>query len=162
MSKKVLKLMNKELSALEDFRKAFYSNSKGSGLRYYFMFCHPGEDESTIKELCDGICKLENVDQFQLFTPTPMSLSTCMYFTGMDPRTGKKVDVVYDYGTKKRYKRMMLASIRFNKGKTQGYSDGAERDKGCRAKAGGAKDRIQARTAKARAKSRFQGRKNRS
>jgi hypothetical protein len=35
-------------------------------------------------------------------------MSTCMYWTGLNPITGQKIKVVYDYHTKKRLKRVML------------------------------------------------------
>jgi hypothetical protein len=31
-----------------------------------------------------------------------------MYWTGLNPLTGKRIDVVYDYSTKKKLKRIML------------------------------------------------------
>jgi len=33
------------------------------------------------------------VEQVQNFTPTPMTVSTCMYYTGIDPFTGKEVHI---------------------------------------------------------------------
>jgi radical SAM superfamily enzyme YgiQ (UPF0313 family) len=76
------------------------------------MIGHPGDDENQVKLLVDKLSKLENIEQFQLFTPTPMTVSTCMYWTGMNPLTKEKVNVVYDYHTKKMMKRMLLESIK--------------------------------------------------
>ena len=55
---------------------------------------------------------MRNVENFQLFTPTPMTNSTCMYWTGLNPKNMEKVDVVHDYGTKKRMKTAMMKAIR--------------------------------------------------
>ena len=62
-------------------------------------------------ELARRAAKLGNAEQFQLFTPTPMSLSTCMYWTGLDPRTMEPVKVVYDFATKKRMKTAMSKAL---------------------------------------------------
>lgn len=43
-------------------------------------------------------------EQVQDFTPTPMTLSTLMYYTGIDPFTGKKVFVARNIEEKRRQK----------------------------------------------------------
>jgi radical SAM superfamily enzyme YgiQ (UPF0313 family) len=43
-------------------------------------------------------------EQVQDFTPTPMTLSTTMYYCGKDPYTGKKVYVARDVEEKRRQK----------------------------------------------------------
>ena len=43
-------------------------------------------------------------EQVQDFTPTPMTLSTAMYWCGFDPYTGKKVYVARDLNEKRRQK----------------------------------------------------------
>ena len=60
----------------------------------YLMSSHPG---STLK---DAIMLAEylrdeklNPQQVQDFYPTPSTISTCMYYTGIDPRTGNSVYV---------------------------------------------------------------------
>ncbi|MBU1614071.1 DUF3362 domain-containing protein, partial [bacterium] len=62
--------------------------------------------------LKDNIPRLKNIEQFQVFTPTPMSMSSSMYWTGLNPWTLEKIDVVKDYKTKKKMKRMILSRIR--------------------------------------------------
>jgi uncharacterized radical SAM protein YgiQ len=106
VSKRVLALMNKDGSRLSEFCDLFNSLNDGTGqtLRYYFMVGHPGDDMQEVRMLAERAERLGNGEQFQLFTPTPMSLSTCMYWTGLDPRNGKAVKVTYDYATKKRMK----------------------------------------------------------
>jgi len=113
-SKEVLKLMNKDNSRLEEFVQLFnkYSKGKNQSLRYYMMIGHPGDDMNEIEHLIRQVKSLQNVEQFQFFTPTPMTASTCMYWTSMDPRTMEPVTVVHDYNTKKKMKRAMLGAIR--------------------------------------------------
>ncbi len=114
ISGKVLALMNKNNDALDDFVFLFSgSNPDGKqSLRYYFMICHPGDDENSVRDLARKIKQLQNVEQFQLFTPTPMTPSTCMYWTGMNPFTMEKVKVIYDYHTKKKLKTIMMKAIK--------------------------------------------------
>ncbi len=101
VSPKVLQLMNKRTENFEQFVEYFNSINKGQFLRYYFMVCHPGEDYQEFTLLKAKLQGLKNFEQFQLFTPTPMTVSTCMYWTGFNPYTMEKVPVVYEYGTKK-------------------------------------------------------------
>jgi len=111
-SNKVVGLMGKDNVRFDEFLSYFtaINERKKQGLRYYFMIGHPGDTLSEVLYLRDIIKKrhLENIEQFQLFTPTPMSISSCMYWTGYNPFTGRRIDVVYDYHTKKKLKRIML------------------------------------------------------
>ena len=112
-SGKVLKLMNKDNSRFNEFISFFESVNKDKKqyLRYYIMICHPGDSEKEIVVLKDNISRLKNVEQFQVFTPTPMSISSCMYWTGLNPFTLEKIKVVHDYKTKKKLKRIILGCI---------------------------------------------------
>ncbi|MDD5253655.1 MAG: YgiQ family radical SAM protein [Candidatus Nanoarchaeia archaeon] len=112
-SDKVLKLMNKDNFLFDKFMEYFKSINKNTGqsLKYYFMICHPGDDEVEIKILLDRVGKLKNIEAFQIFTPTPMSVSSCMYYTGMNPFTMQPIKIVYDYHTKKKMKTMMLKLV---------------------------------------------------
>ena len=105
--------MGKDNKRFDEFLSYFTAINERhkQGLRYYFMIGHPGDTLSEVVYLHDIIKKrhLENIEQFQLFTPTPMTMSTCMYWTGLNPFTGQKINVVYDYHTKKRLKRIMLS-----------------------------------------------------
>ncbi len=60
----------------------------------YLMSSHPGSDLNAAIELA---CYLRDAgfqpDQVQDFYPTPGTLSTCMFYTGLDPRSGKTVFV---------------------------------------------------------------------
>lgn len=109
-SQGVLKLMNKDNSRFNEFLALFsdINRKRQQSLRYYIMIGHPGDDEKEVMLLKERMRHLENVEQFQLFTPTPMTVSTCMYHTGMNPFTLEKVKIIYDYNTKKKMKRILM------------------------------------------------------
>jgi radical SAM superfamily enzyme YgiQ (UPF0313 family) len=75
------------------------------------MICHPGDSEAETIALKKRLESLENIESFQVFTPTPMTNSTCMYWTGLNPKTLEKIEIIYDYNTKKKLKRILLESI---------------------------------------------------
>lgn len=99
ISDNVLKLMGKpENSVYEAFinkyRKVNNLTGKEQYLVPYLMSSHPG---STMK---DAIALAEYIrdigympEQVQDFYPTPSTISTCMYYTGVDPRNMEKVYV---------------------------------------------------------------------
>jgi len=51
------------------------------------------------------------VEQVQDFTPTPGTLSTCMYYTGLDPLTGEKVYVPRTDKEKRLQKSLLLSHL---------------------------------------------------
>ena len=58
----------------------------------YFMSSHPGSKLTDAIELAEFIHELGyRPQQVQDFIPTPGTLSTCMYYTGIDPLTGEAV-----------------------------------------------------------------------
>ena len=97
ISDKVLKLMQKPSFKLyEDFTKKFYEINKKNNLNQYIvpylMSSHPGSELSDAIIMAVYLKKNHiHVDQVQDFYPTPGTLSTCMYYTGVDPRTLEKV-----------------------------------------------------------------------
>ena len=121
VSESVLKLMNKSGSRrrLDEFRAMFAAEAAAAGgagrslhLKYYFMVAHPGTTEKEARELAAYVRALERsgerpVEGVQIFTPTPMTRSTCMYHTGRDPMTGESVYVPRPYADKKAQKRML-------------------------------------------------------
>ncbi len=93
----VLSMMGKpENSVYEAFIKKYkQTNAKLGKEQYvvpYLMSSHPG---STIKEAVKLAEYLRDLgympEQVQDFYPTPSTISTCMYYTGLDPRTMKEV-----------------------------------------------------------------------
>lgn len=106
VSPEVLKLMNKNSGNLDKFIKDF--NKIGCGeLVFYFMVGHPGNNRKEAQELANKLKHLKKAESVQIFTPTPMTNSTCMYYTGMDPKTKKKIYVPYSYAEKKEQKKIL-------------------------------------------------------
>ena len=95
----------------EAFRTRFEALQKGKRNRQYllpyFMSGHPGCTVADMIRLAEYI-RDRNLytEQVQDFTPTPMSVSTCMYYTGLDPFTLRPVHV--PRGREKRIQRAML------------------------------------------------------
>jgi uncharacterized radical SAM protein YgiQ len=106
----VLSLMRK--TPFELFRKLksrFDAIKKKHELKYeiipYFISSHPGCTEQDMKELVAQVKSLGiRPEQVQDFTPTPMTLSTLIYYTGFDPYSGKKVYVARKSEDKKKQK----------------------------------------------------------
>jgi uncharacterized radical SAM protein YgiQ len=84
--------------AFESFLRRFRDESDRIGKRQqivpYLISGHPGCRLSDMLELALALKELGfRVEQVQDFTPTPGSLSTCMYHTGIDPDSGNAVYV---------------------------------------------------------------------
>jgi uncharacterized radical SAM protein YgiQ len=93
----VLKLMRKPpYSLFEKFQLMFDKISKEAGLKQqiipYFISSHPGSKLEDMAELA-AVTKKSGykLEQVQDFTPTPMTLSSTIYYTGIDPYTKEKV-----------------------------------------------------------------------
>ena len=106
----VLNMMRKP--PFELFRKLksrFEIIANREGLNYeiipYFISSHPGCTEKNMQDLANEVKSLGiKPEQVQDFTPTPMTLSTLLYYTGFDPYTGRKVYVARKPEEKKRQK----------------------------------------------------------
>ncbi|MBU0615800.1 MAG: YgiQ family radical SAM protein [Nanoarchaeota archaeon] len=111
-SKDVLKLMNKGTGDFLKFKSTFekHNKEKRQSLKYYLMTAHPGSTMGHAKHLASEMKKLNNVESVQIFTPTPMTVSTCMYYTGLDPNTLETVYVPYTYNEKKKQKNILFGS----------------------------------------------------
>jgi uncharacterized radical SAM protein YgiQ len=71
----------------------------------YFISAHPGCTDADMKDLAAEVKSLGiKPEQVQDFTPTPMTLSTLMYYTGFDPYSGKKIYVARNIEDKRRQK----------------------------------------------------------
>jgi uncharacterized radical SAM protein YgiQ len=85
---------NKFLEFKDKFERASRKHGKQQFLIPYFIASHPGSTLRHALELALFMKKNHiRVEQVQNFTPTPMTVSTCMYYTGIDPFTGKPVHV---------------------------------------------------------------------
>ena len=98
-SDNVLKYMGKpSFRVYERFEKRFYELTKAAGKKQYLvpylMSSHPG---STLKDAIELSLFLKrnklHPEQVQDFYPTPGTVSTCMFYTGLDPYTLKEVYV---------------------------------------------------------------------
>ncbi|MBI4448206.1 YgiQ family radical SAM protein [Candidatus Woesearchaeota archaeon] len=112
VNKNILKLMNKEQGDLHRFIAEFKKFNPNKELSFYFMIAHPGSTMKEATELANAMRSLKNTEAAQLFTPTPMTVSTCMYHTSLDPKTKKQVYVPYTYNEKKMQKRLVLGVIK--------------------------------------------------
>ncbi|MCQ2419082.1 MAG: YgiQ family radical SAM protein [Clostridia bacterium] len=115
VSDKVLTLMGKpENSVYRRFIKKYEKLNEKLGLKQfvvpYLMSSHPGSSLKEAVELAEHIRDLGYMpEQVQDFYPTPSTISTVMYYTGIDPRTMKKVYVPTD----PREKAMQRALIQY-------------------------------------------------
>ena len=95
----VLKKMGKPGSGIfGQFAALFAETNEKLGMRQYLvpylMSSHPGSTLNDAVELAMYLKKNHmHPEQVQDFYPTPGTLSTCMYYTGLDPRTMKSVYV---------------------------------------------------------------------
>lgn len=95
----VLKMMGKPENAVyKKFVDKFYQINKRIGkeqyLVPYLMSSHPGSGLKEAITLAEHIRDLGYMpEQVQDFYPTPSTISTCMYYTGVDPRTMEPVYV---------------------------------------------------------------------
>ena len=96
---RVLHYMGKPENAVyESFVKRYQRVNKMTGKKQflvpYLMSSHPGSGLKEAVELAEYLRDLGYMpEQVQDFYPTPSTLSTCMYYTGLDPRTMEKVYV---------------------------------------------------------------------
>ena len=106
-SPRVLKLMRKPSFDLFLHTKAqFDAICRQAGLRYqlipYFISSHPGCQLRDMADLAVEMKRLGyRLEQIQDFTPTPMTLSTEMYYTGINPETMEPVYVATSPNEKK-------------------------------------------------------------
>ncbi|MGN0180087.1 MAG: YgiQ family radical SAM protein, partial [Monoglobaceae bacterium] len=106
ISDRVLKFMGKPSAEVynkfcEKYKKINRDLDKEQYIVPYLMSSHPGSHLSDAIALAEYLRDHRlNPEQVQDFYPTPGSLSTCMYYTGIDPRTMQKVYVPRTYEEK--------------------------------------------------------------
>ena len=95
----VLQIMRKpSWEQYERFYRFFEQVNKEAGMKQqlipYFISSHPGCTNQDMKQLADQ-CKQMHYrpEQVQDFTPTPMTLATTMFYTGLNPYTMEEVYV---------------------------------------------------------------------
>lgn len=95
----VLTLMRKPpFKQFHDFKRIFDRINTKNNLKQqiipYFISSHPGSTLESMAELAAETKQLNfQLEQVQDFTPTPMTMATEMYYTGINPETGKSVYV---------------------------------------------------------------------
>ena len=99
VSDPVLQMMGKPENAVyKQFTRKYKELNEKLGLKQYLvpylMSSHPGSTMKEAVELAEYLRDLGYMpEQVQDFYPTPSTISTCMYYTGVDPRTMKPVYV---------------------------------------------------------------------
>lgn len=112
---KVLSLMGKQgKDYLKEFKNRFYKLNKKLDkkqfLTYYLIAAHPGcseKDMLDLKVFASEELKI-SPEQVQIFTPTPSTYSTLMYYTEINPFTNKKIFVEKDNGKKEKQKTIII------------------------------------------------------
>jgi uncharacterized radical SAM protein YgiQ len=116
VSFKVLKKMGKPgVSSLGDFKQRFDRASRLAGkdqyLTYYFIAAHPGcsdRDMGAVQDFASRELHLQP-EQVQIFTPTPSTYSSLMYYTEMDPFSGESMFVEKTLAGKLKQKGIVVA-----------------------------------------------------
>ncbi len=97
----VLQCMGKSpVEVYDSFREAYFEENRRQGKKQfiipYLIAAHPGSTLENAVELALYMKKQGFVpDQVQEFYPTPATVSTCMYYTGLDPRPGENFRKVF-------------------------------------------------------------------
>lgn len=106
----VLKLMRKPAwQEYEKFHRFFELVNTEAGLRQqlipYFISSHPGCTNKDMQQLAEQCKRLHyRPEQVQDFTPTPMTLATTMFYTGLNPYTMEPVYVARSKEEKEKQK----------------------------------------------------------
>ena len=116
-SDNALRMMGKPpIAVFEAFRKKYFAVCQAAGLEQYLvpylMSSHPGTTMTDAVNMAIWLKRWGYMpEQVQDFYPTPGTVSTVMYYTGLDPMTMKRVPVTTDY----REKQLQRALLQFSK-----------------------------------------------
>ena len=116
VSAKVLDKMGKPRKELYlKFVDKYYEKNEKLGMKQflvpYLMSSHPGCELEDAIELACYLKKIHHTPkQVQDFYPTPGTLATCMYYTGLDPRSMKPVYVAKTFEEKLEQRALMQFS----------------------------------------------------
>jgi uncharacterized radical SAM protein YgiQ len=101
-------------ASLVEFKQLFDRMTREAGkkqfLTYYLIAAHPDcteDDMKSLKRFASRTLQM-NPEQVQIFLPLPSTYSALMYYTGMDPFTGKQIFVERDPWKKERQKNIVL------------------------------------------------------
>ena len=121
VSDNVLKRMGKPSRAVYDrFCQKFYTVNEKLGKKQflvpYLMSSHPGSTLNDAIELALYLKKNHmHPEQVQDFYPTPFTLSTCMFYTGLDPLTMEEVYIPRDMEEKQMQRALLQFDVPENK-----------------------------------------------
>ncbi len=94
---------------LDDYRRRCREKDRFPGIVPYLISGHPG---CTLNDMVEVALYLNHhqlqVEQVQDFTPTPGTLSTCIYYTGSDPFSGTRIPVARTAKEKRLQKALLL------------------------------------------------------
>ncbi|MDD3578363.1 MAG: DUF3362 domain-containing protein, partial [Candidatus Cloacimonetes bacterium] len=116
----VLRLMGKpSIKAYEAFFKEYFAEVNKAGIKRqiipYIIIGHPGTTMQDALALKTWL--LQNrikVEQVQEFTPTPMTISTCMYYTGLDFESSQPIHIPSPSEIRKQ-KELIVSPVRSRK-----------------------------------------------
>ena len=110
----VLRLMRKPpFKQFHDFKRIFDRINSRHNLKQqiipYFISSHPGSTVESMAELAAETKQLNfHLEQVQDFTPTPMTMATEMYYTGINPETGENIYVARSMKDKEAQRRFFF------------------------------------------------------
>ena len=118
VSEEVLKQMGKPKhqvyqSFVETYERMNQKTGRKQFIVPYLMSSHPGstvKDAHILAEYCKSLG--HQPEQVQDFYPTPSTISTCMYYTGVDPRTMKSVYVARSFREKELQRKLLQQQVR--------------------------------------------------
>jgi uncharacterized radical SAM protein YgiQ len=100
-------------AALLEFKRRFDALNRQAGkqqfLTYYLIAAHPGCTEADMQRVHHFASQELHIhpEQVQVFTPTPSTYSSLMYYTELDPFTGQPIYVEKDPRRKERQKEIV-------------------------------------------------------
>jgi uncharacterized radical SAM protein YgiQ len=112
----ILEFMGKpDIDSLLHFKERFETANKKAGKRqfltYYFIAAHPGcvdDDMRQLKKFAHSKLCL-TPEQVQVFTPTPSTWSTAMYYTGINPASNKEIPVARTFRERHEQKEILTS-----------------------------------------------------
>ncbi len=114
----VLRAMRKlPLAPLQEFVTRFRELMAKQGREQYplpyVMSCHPGSTQKEMQRMKHDILSIFQFvpHQVQAFIPLPMTLSAAIYYTGVDPLTGKEFEVVRDMNERRKQHQLFFTPV---------------------------------------------------
>lgn len=129
-SPNVLKWMRKpDFSLFKKLNDEFQRIIHSAGIKYqlipYFISSHPGSTEQDMAQLAEETKRLNfRLEQVQDFTPTPMTLASTIFYSGVDPYSGEKVFVAKSPSEKEKQRSYFFWYQKENSRKEYGTNTG--------------------------------------